>query len=355
MAEADDAGATATSLPVRVVDVDWRSLVVVFAAFIVLVALRGLAHSIPRTLTALAIATILALALNPVVEAAERRLGCRRAAALAVVTLGVTVIVVLLALLLVPPAVREGRDLGAQLPRVVKDLGRLPLVGDDLVKNDVPAKVQRWVEKLPDRLNGNTAPLKRAGRSLADGVLAATVTLLLAITLLLDGQRLVRAVRRLVPGRYRRRADRAGGLAYQVVGRYVAGSLLVAGVAGVAVLIVGLALGVPLTPLAAAWVALWDLVPQIGGAAGGVPFVLLAITKGAGTGLIALLFFLVYLQIENHILQPLLVGHAVKLSPPATMTAALIGVSAAGVVGALVAVPLVGASKAVYLELRRPR
>jgi predicted PurR-regulated permease PerM len=54
-------------------------------------------------------------------------------------------------------------------------------------------------------------------------------------------------------------------------------------------------------------------------------------------------------------MQPVLVGQAVKLSPPATMTAALIGVSAGGVVGALLAVPLVGAAKAIYLEVRPPR
>jgi predicted PurR-regulated permease PerM len=52
------------------------------------------------------------------------------------------------------------------------------------------------------------------------------------------------------------------------------------------------------------------------------------------------------------VLQPLIVGKAVKLSPPATMIAALVGVSAMGVVGALVAVPVVGAVKAVYVELR---
>jgi predicted PurR-regulated permease PerM len=62
--------------------------------------------------------------------------------------------------------------------------------------------------------------------------------------------------------------------------------------------------------------------------------------------------FVLYLQIENHLIQPLVVGKTVKLSPPATMTAALVGVSAAGVVGALVAVPLVGAAKVAYLELR---
>ena len=339
----------------REVDLDWRSLVVVFAAFVVLIAGWGIIHSIPRSLTALAVAGILALALNPVVEAAERLLRCNRGLAVSAVVVGFVVIVGLLMLVLIPPAVREARELPAQLPRVVNDLGDLPVIGDDLVRNDVPEKVQDWVEKLPHRLAGNTAPLEKAGRSLADGLLAATVTILLAITLLLDGQRLVQSVRRLVPSRQKQRADRAGALAYEVVGRYVAGSLLVAAVAGTFVLTTGLILGVPLTPLAAAWVALWDLVPQIGGAAGGIPFVLLAITKGAGTGLIVGVLFILYLQLENHVLGPLLVGHAVKLSPPATMTAALIGVSAAGVVGALVAVPLVGATKAMYLELRKPR
>ncbi len=187
---------------------------------------------------------------------------------------------------------------------------------------------------------------------MADGLLAATVTVLLAVTLLLDGKRLLRGARRLVPDHRREQADKVAAIGYQAVGRYVAGSLLVAAVAGVAVLVVGLALHVPLTPLAAMWVAVWDLVPQVGGAAGGIPFVLLGFTQGAGVGALCAAFFIVYLQLENHVLSPLLVGRAVKLSPPATMTAALIGVSAGGLVGALMAVPLTGAMKAIYVELR---
>jgi predicted PurR-regulated permease PerM len=127
---------------------------------------------------------------------------------------------------------------------------------------------------------------------------------------------------------------------------------MVAAIAGLAVLTVGLVLGVPLTPLLEIWVAVFDLVPQIGGAAGGIPFVLLGFSKSATTGVICAVFFVLYLQFENHILSPLVVGRSVKLSPPATMTAALIGVSAGGVVGALVAVPVVAAAKAAYVELR---
>jgi predicted PurR-regulated permease PerM len=229
------------------------------------------------------------------------------------------------------------------------------VIGDDLRANDVPAEVQQWINDLRSRLQGDTTPIERVGRSFADGLAAAVVTILLAVTLLLDGQRLLSGVRRTIPRSRRAQADRVGEVAYRVVGRYVAGSLSVAAVAGIFVLTVGLVLGVPITPLAAVWVAMWDLVPQIGGAMGGIPFVMLAFTKGAGTGVTCAILFILYLQIENHIMQPLLVGQAVKLSPPATMTAALIGVSAGGVVGALVAVPLVGAAKAVYQEVRPPR
>ena len=83
-----------------------------------------------------------------------------------------------------------------------------------------------------------------------------------------------------------------------------------------------------------------------------IPFVLLGFTRSATTGVICAVFFVLYLQFENHVLSPLIVGRSVKLSPPATMTAALVGVSAGGVVGALVAVPVVAAAKAAYLELR---
>ena len=343
-----------TVRPVREVDLDPRSVLVVLASFVALVAVTGLIRSISRTTAALMIALVLALALDPIVAVVQRNARVRRSVAVGLVLAGFAASVVAIAFLLVPPAIRQGRDLGRELPRVAADLGELPVIGDDLERAEVPAKVEDWVRKLPERLRGDTTPIEEVGRSIADGAVAATLTLLLAVTLLLDGHRLLGGVRRMIPSRRRDQAHRVGEVAYRVVGQYVAGSLSVAAVAGIVVLTAGLILRVPLTPLAAVWVAMWDLVPQIGGAMGGIPFVLLAFTKGAGTGVAAAVFFILYLQIENHILQPLLVGQAVKLSPPATMTAALIGVSAGGVVGALVAVPLAGAVKAVYQEVRPP-
>jgi len=340
--------------PVRVVDLDWRSVAVALAAFVVLVALTGLIRSAPHTLTSLAIGTLLALALNPLVSAAQRRVGGRRAPAVAIVLTGFTLSVVVLVALLGPPAVRQARDLRRQLPTVIRQLNDLPVVGPRLERSHASDKVQHWIETLPDRLAGDTTPIESAGRAVFDGMLAAFLTILVAVALMLDGDRLVRAGRRLVPPHRRAQADRIGDLTYRVVGRYAAGSVFVAGIAGVYILIVGLALRIPLTPLLAVWVMVFDLVPQIGGAVGGIPFVLLGFAHSATTGVIAGVLFLAYLQVENHVIQPVVVGRTVQLSPPATMTAALVGVSAAGVVGALIAVPLCGAAKVVYQELRRP-
>jgi predicted PurR-regulated permease PerM len=337
-----------------VADLDWRSVAVALTAFVALVVGTGLVRSVPRVVTAIAVGGLLALALNPLIDGVQRRASMRRGFAVAVVLAGFVLAIALLAVLLGPPAIREARQLQQDIPGVVRDLEDLPVIGDDLARNDVPEKVENWLQELPERLGGETDTIESVARSVLGGAIAATGVILVTITLLLDGERIVRAARRIVPRQHRARADRIGQLFYQVVGRYFAGSLLVAVIAGLVVLMVGLALGVPLTPLLAVWVAVFDLVPQIGGAAGGIPFVLLAVTQGPIVGLAAAAFFILYLQFENHILQPLIVGQAVDLSPPATMVAALIGVSAGGVPGALVAVPTLGAAKAIYLELRDP-
>ena len=143
-------------------------------------------------------------------------------------------------------------------------------------------------------------------------------------------------------------------LVYDVVGRYIAGTLFMAALAGVVTLVASLSLGVPLAPLLAVWVAICNPMPQIGGFLGAVPFVAFGLTRGAVTGVICLVVFLIYQQTENHLLQPLIIGRAVRLTPPSTMVAALIGVAAGGVIGGMLAIPLLGATKAIYMALRSP-
>lgn len=334
------------------IDLDPRSALSIAAAVAVLAVVVWLIAEVPRTLTGLVLAVLIALALDPIVQLVQRRLHFGRLSAVATVLGGFLVLLTIFAVLIAPRAADQFANLDRQAPKVVEDLGQLPIIGQPLRENQVPQKIEEWIKDLPNRLSSNTAPLEELARSVADGFLAFFLTVLLAITLLLDAQQLRDRVRRLIPASRLADADRLGEIAHRVVGRYVAGSLLVALCAGSAVLAFGLILGIPLAPLAAVWVCLTNLVPQVGGLLGGVPFVLLGFSDSPTTGLIAALLFVAYQLFENHVLGPLISGRAVQLSPPIVMATVLIGVSAAGVVGALIAVPLVGATKALFVELR---
>jgi predicted PurR-regulated permease PerM len=338
----------------RSIDLDPRSAIPLAIAFIVLASGVWFVRSIPRTLASLAIATLFALALNPLVERVKQRRGWHRRTAAGVVMLCVAAVAATVIALVTVPTIQQVRNFKDQIPHTVKDLGTLPVIGPRLREADASEKVQDWLNDVPERLSTNSKPIENAAGAVADGVAAVLFTTLLAITLLLDGEHLVNGARRLVPARRRNDADRLGRLVYEIIGRYIAGSLLVAALAATVMLTSSLALGVPLAPLIAVWVAITNPIPQVGGFLGGAVFVLLGLTQGGAVGVACLLIFLGYQQLENHVIQPLIIGRAVSLSPPVTMVAALIGVSAGGLVGGLFAIPLLGASKAIYLSTRRP-
>jgi len=339
---------------VRIVDLDPRSILALLVSLFALTLLTAVARAASRSLTWLAIGALLALALNPVVLRTQARLKIRRSVAVGVVLSTFLGVIAGLVFLLGPPVASQARDFQRELPRVLDRLQDLPIVGDKIRTNDVPRKLKDWIDNLPERLGENPGRVAHAGQSVLSGVLAALAIVLITITLLLDGSRVVRGLRRAVPLSRRAFVDRAGETFYQVVGRYFAGSLLVALLAGTGVLIMGVILKLPLTPVAALWTTSTNLIPQIGGFLGGSMFVALGLTKGPTTALICVVYFLAYQQLENHVIQPVVVGEAVDLSPPATMLAALVGASAAGVPGALLATPLVGVVKALYIEVRDP-
>lgn len=324
-------------------------IVITAFALSIVISLAGAAKS---SLTWIVIGGLLAMALDPVVRSIERRLQIRRSLALAMVIVLVVAAANLLIVAFGPRAINEAQDFGRDIPGVVERLGELPLVGGRLRQADASDKVAQWLEDLPSKLSDDPEPLVSLTRAVLGGALAAFVTVLVTVALLLDGRRLAATARRLVPDGRRPRFDHTLDVVYRTVGRYFAGSLLLASLTGTALFVGGLAIGVPLTPMVAVWAAVTNLIPQVGGFLGGSMFVLLGLTESPGTALACLLYFLVWQQIENHVLHPTIVGDAVNLSPPATMLAALVGGAAAGVPGALVAVPLLGAAKSILLELR---
>lgn len=351
MAEpADDADAGDVVHERLSVTVDPRSAIWITLALLVLFAGGALLAATARSLTILGVGVLLAFAVEPVVLRVQRRIRASRGVAVGVVAAGLLVAFGALALVVGPAAVRQAQDFSDELPQTLADIEALPVVGPRLEQADFASRVERRIDDLPGQVDSRG--VGDAARDVLNGALNGLGALLVAVVVLLDGPRLVTRLRVLVPARHRDRADGVGRVFSRVVGTYFAGSLLVASIGGTWVLVVGLAVGVPLAPVAAVWYAVVSLIPQIGGFLGTSFVTLLALTQGVVPALIVLVLVQIYVHTENYVITPAIVGEAVDLSPPVTMLAALVGGAAAGVPGALAATPLCGTVKAVYEEVR---
>jgi predicted PurR-regulated permease PerM len=336
--------------PTTVVDVDPASALALGGAAALASAAWAIATIAPDMLTRLAVGLLLGVALSPLVAMAQRRWGTSRGVSAAMVGAALAGCIAAVVLLVAPPAVEQASQFSAELPATVRELYSWPVLGDRLRSADAAREVEEAIAELPARLDDET--LAELGERLLGGIVSTIVVLITALGVLIDGERIVRRLRAIVPPSRQAQADGAGRIIYHAFGSYFAGSLLVAVLNGLVVLSVGLLLGVPLAPIAGIWSVLTNFIPQIGGFLGGSFFVVLALTESPLTAVIAGCIFLAYQQFENNVIGPAIVGGAVNLTPPTTMLAALIGGAAAGVPGALVATPLVGAAKALYLDRR---
>ena len=351
MSAASGDGGDASSGPTHVVvDVDPASVIVFGAAAALAAAGWAIATIAPDMLTRVAVGLLVGVALAPLVAAVQRRWGTSRGTSAAIVGGGLAAFFGAVFLLVAPPAVEQASQFSRELPATVRELYSWPVIGSRLEESDAAGEVEAVIDELPARLDDRT--LAELGERLLGGILSTVVVLITALGVLVDGERMVGRLRSIVPPSRQAEADGAGRIIYHSFGSYFAGSLLVAVLNGLVVLTVGLVLGVPLAPIAASWATLTNFIPQIGGFLGGSFFVLLALTESPLTAVIAAAVFLAYQQFENNILGPAIVGTAVNLTPPTTMLAALVGGAAAGVPGALVATPLMGAAKALYLDRR---
>jgi predicted PurR-regulated permease PerM len=162
----------------------------------------------------------------------------------------------------------------------------------------------------------------------------------------------------LLPAGSQERWRGIGNQIYRTVGGYVTGNLLISVIAGVVSTLVLIALGVPYAVALGLLVAILDLIPLAGATIAAIIVVTVGFLHSAPAGIILLVFFVLYQQIENHIIQPVVYSRTVQLSPLAVLISVLIGAELAGVLGALAAIPVAGTLQVLllaWLEDRRTR
>jgi len=256
--------------------------------------------------------------------------------------------------LVVPLLVDQVRDFVTAVPELLDKLSRDrgPLENVDLAE-----RARRYIERNGvGGAFGLTQPLLTVLQGIVAGVIGAVTVLFLTLFALISGPDWKAGALRFVPEHRRLLWETIAADIRRSVGGWVVGAFLVAVIAGTSSGVTLLLLGVPYAAALGVVVGLADPIPFIGATLGGAVVALVTLaTEGLGTALVFVGFFVVYQQIENHLLVPLVYGRTVELSAGAVLVAVALGGELAGVVGAILAIPIAGAAKGVLLELWRSR
>ncbi|HEU0214400.1 MAG TPA: AI-2E family transporter [Jiangellaceae bacterium] len=217
-------------------------------------------------------------------------------------------------------------------------------------------QLQEWIDRAVAELGQNQEAITEGALSTA--TLAVEVLTGLALTLfslvffLYDGDRIWAWLVRLFPRVARPRVDGAGKLAWRTLTQYVRGTVLVALFDGTLITILLLILGVPLALPLGVLVFFGAFVPLVGAFVTGALAVLVAlVANGLVAALIVLAGIIAIQQLEGHVFQPFVLGRMVRVHPLAVVIAVAVGAYTAGIIGAVVAVPIVAVANTVLTYL----
>jgi predicted PurR-regulated permease PerM len=149
----------------------------------------------------------------------------------------------------------------------------------------------------------------------------------------------------------RERVRAVGGDCARAVTGYVFGNLLISVIAGLVTFVGLFVFGVPFRGVLALWVGFADLIPLVGATLGAIPTVGIAFLHSIPAGIGMLAIYIVYQQVENHVIQPVVMHKTVKLNQLFVLVSVLVGVELFGFIGALLAIPAAGVIQVVVRDV----
>lgn len=313
-----------------------------------------------RQLTWVVIALFFAVALNPAVEYLRRFMPKKsRGPAAAVVVFGSMAVIFTAVALFIPSLVSQTADLASNAPKAIADLNTSSApVAQFLQRYHVVDYVQQNQDKIVSSLSGAGQPLWSAFRSTLGSFIAILTVLSLTFFMLAEGADWLNMLRRSRYGDHFRKIEPVTTDMYTAVSGYVIGNLATSFLAAISSLAIMLILGVPYAVPLSIVVGVFDLLPLVGATLAAIIVLIVCLFQSMTTTIIMLAFFLIYQQIENQILQPMVYSKTVQISPLIVFVAALLGASLAGIIGALIAIPVAASLKIIvsfYLANTRPK
>jgi predicted PurR-regulated permease PerM len=332
-------------VPVRTI---LATIGLVLATFVGLLIVREVA----KIITWLVVAAFLAVLATPAVDLLQHKAKFRRGlATLTVFFLGFVVIFAML-FSFVRPLVSEASNFAEALPQFVEDAkegrGR---VGRLVERYNVEGFIEENQDRLDDAVRSLGANSLTVLSSVANTVAAVLTILVLAFLMTTGGPNLTATALSVVDPEKRLRVRRVAADCAKACTGYMAGALLICVIAGSTTFLFLTIMGVPFAGVLGLWVGFAALIPLIGATLGAIPTVLVAFLHSTPAGIGAVIFYVVYQQVENSFLQPTVMSRTVNVNPLAVLTAVLMGVELFGILGALLAIPVAGMIQVISRDL----
>jgi predicted PurR-regulated permease PerM len=319
-------------------EVGWRLLVLAGTVWV----LMRIISTVHLVVFAFVIALLLTALLEPAV-ARLKRAGVPRGPATALTAIFGFVVIGLMAWFVIWQVLENVDNLSEQVQNGIEDLRRRLLDGPFHVTDK---QINGLAQSLADAVGANTDAITSVGLEGVTVVVEALTGILLTffstLFLLYDGKRIWEWTLKLVPANARPGVAGAGPRAWATLTAYVRGTVVVALINAFSIGIGIYFLNVPMAVPLAVFIFLFSFIPLVGAVASGALAVVIAlVTQGVFTAVMTLAVVLAVHQIEGHILQPFILGRAVRVHPLAVVLAVASGGMIAGIGGAVVAVPLV--------------
>ena len=320
----------------------------------------GAVSSLSTVLSYIGISLFIALGLDPVVRWLERR-RLPRPAAVAVVLAGLVAVVAGLLFLVIPRIIRQTRSLIEQVPTIVAQasvsdsvLQLQQLLGDFLDVNALVKSAGTFLSN-PANLVAIGGGLLSVGEGVVGGVTGVLITVVLTLYFVVSLRSMKRALYPLVPASQRKRFAEVTEDISRAVSSYVIGQLILALLNGVLSAIVLTIVGAPIPFLLALLALLGALIPLVGTVISAVIITLVCLIASPQIALIVGIYYLIYMQVEAYILSPRIMNRTVSVPGALVVIAAIVGGTLAGVLGALVAIPIAASAVIIIRRVVIPR
>ncbi len=320
----------------------------------------GIAYLLFRTVLAakdmlvlVGLSLFLAAGMEPVIRFGQR-LGLRRSMSVVAVFLLIAAAFTGFGFAVVPTLVEQITGFIHKLPGYLDDLQHNRSIASLDRRFHLIAKARTYLSSGA-LLRREQGTMLQAGTTVATAVFAGLSVLVLTLYFMAYFDDITAFAYRMVPRSHRDRAAEIGNKITTQVGEYVAGNLLIALVVGVVTLIWLWLIGAPFPIGLAFLVALFDVVPILGATLSAAIVSIVVLISSTAAGIATIIFFVVYQLVENHVLVPRIFRNRVRINPAVTILGALAGATLLGVIGFLLAIPLVAMGDLILREVVVPR